>query len=363
MTKIWTLDARDTVLFDVVMSHAQLSHRELGKDIRQLHQETVRILESKDVLYGDLRSALVPSSNNNDIALVFEASATNSGAYGAAIAEVLLPSLDREWRGSVLSGDLILKNQDVAFALLDQSLVLMRSVDLRNTAELYAIYLSNLTRARAEQLVASLSSYGAFVGYIPATYESRCKDWLSHTLVNTYLKHGETFICRHEDDRPHEDNVNMHWWPLEEHDYRVVSVPDSLHFSPFLAYKIERAVHPHFESDTILALATVSEDPRSLVGFEVLVEEAKLEYLRRAKAGSLQLAGIERASESELQELIRRKLQSNYIYELDYLADHDVTKFNIMLEFDNADRQHPTRLTLALEYRPQENTLRVVTMF
>ena len=33
MTKIWTLDARDTVLFDVVMQHSNLLYADLGPEL------------------------------------------------------------------------------------------------------------------------------------------------------------------------------------------------------------------------------------------------------------------------------------------------------------------------------------------
>ena len=41
MTKIWTLDTRDTVLLDVVMQHSQLSYADLGPELRMCHARTV----------------------------------------------------------------------------------------------------------------------------------------------------------------------------------------------------------------------------------------------------------------------------------------------------------------------------------
>ena len=43
MTKIWTLDTRDTVLLDVVMQHSQLSYADLGPELRMCHARTVEM--------------------------------------------------------------------------------------------------------------------------------------------------------------------------------------------------------------------------------------------------------------------------------------------------------------------------------
>ena len=74
MTKIWTLDTRDTVLLDVVMQHSQLSYADLGPELRMCHARTVEMLGSKGVSYEALRSALVPNTEPElaDLALVFD---------------------------------------------------------------------------------------------------------------------------------------------------------------------------------------------------------------------------------------------------------------------------------------------------
>jgi len=45
-----------------------------------------------------------------------------------------------------------------------------------------------------------------------------------------------------------------------------------------------------------------------------------------------------------------------------YSPEHEVRKFNIMLEVDREDGGYPTRLTAALEYLPKERLLRVITL-
>ncbi|MDP8976463.1 MAG: hypothetical protein M3N28_08920 [Actinomycetota bacterium] len=86
MTKIWTLNARDTVLFDVVMQHSKFSYAELGPELRTIHAQTVEMLASKGIRYEELRSTLVPHTEPElaDIALVFDTRRIGEGAYGMA---------------------------------------------------------------------------------------------------------------------------------------------------------------------------------------------------------------------------------------------------------------------------------------
>lgn len=134
-----------------------------------------------------------------------------------------------------------------------------------------------------------------------------------------------------------------------------------MYFHHFLKYKIERAVYPGFESDTRFALATISAAPKDISDFRVLVDRAKAEYLRREKAGSLSRAGIEHLSDDELQTLVADKITRNYLYKLEFKYDRSF--FNIMLELKNPKHVTPVKLLASLEYQPDENTLRLVTLY
>ncbi|HVE45491.1 MAG TPA: hypothetical protein VNA57_01920 [Acidimicrobiales bacterium] len=365
MTKIWTLNARDTVLFDVMMSHSGLSFADLGPEIRAVHAEVVQMLASKGVRYEDLRSALVPHTDPElaDIALVFDTSRVDSGAYGLAIAERVLPLVDRDWNGSILEGDLIHPDEDDAFLTLQRSLRCVRPADISSTRQLFTIYLTNLNERRKVQVLTGLLEYEPFIGFMEAHYESRHKNWLSVTLGNTYVKHGDTFIGRHEPDIEHAAEYNLGWWPLEDYGYRCVSLPSDLHFDPFLSYKIERAIFPGFESDTLHGLSTISVDPQSLDDFRVFVDPPKVDYLRKMKAGSLDVAGLTEVTAQELERQIGTKVQQNYIYALEQRVEHSLSKFNVILEFEVDGRDRPVKLMAALAYESEARRLRLLTMF
>jgi hypothetical protein len=91
------------------------------------------------------------------------------------------------------------------------------------------------------------------------------------------------------------------------------------------------------------------------------VESAKAEYLRPNKGGSLSRAALEDLTANELEMMIRDRIRRNYIYKLEY--KHEKSFFNIMLEVRNKESASPTKLLASMEYQPEHNKLRLVTLF
>lgn len=110
-------------------------------------------------------------------------------------------------------------------------------------------------------------------------------------------------------------------------------------------------------------VAAISELPLDLGDFEVVVPESKVDYLRSQKAGILEAAGLQEISATELAALITAKVSANYIYSMAYLQDHDVAKFNVMLELSRGPEQRPFKALRALKYVPQKKQLQLVTCY
>ncbi len=191
---------------------------------------------------------------------------------------------------------------------------------------------------------------------------SRSKTYLSAVLTNTYFQHNETIILGHEDDRPNDEDTNLIGYPFEDFGYRVVSL-QSQYADLFLSYKIERPVLPGFEVDTEMSLNAISENVLPINDFSVGLEEAKHNYLKTEKLGKLEKAGIANISRDDLAEMVRANVAASYIYNLTYLPEHRVIKFNVMLEVPRADGGYPTKLLVALEYEPTKKNLRVITLY
>lgn len=363
---IWTLDARDSVMLEVVTSEFDLSPEQIRTEIRSLHLSTVARLAAKAIDYRELRNALTPQRDRIERAFLFDTDRIESSSYGASVGKALLPLLPPELSCSMLHGDLIIDRelQDHGVELLNNHAEMVRSVDLALTNQIYCVYLNNLSPKMATDLTKALRGHESFVGHVDSTTSSPMKDWLSLTLVDCYLKHKGVMLNGHEDDASEDKNYNMRGWPLEEHGYDCRSIAD-MYFHLLLGYKIERRVVPGAEGDTHYALTAISGQPHSLVEFSVEVAEAKGEYLRECHEASLARAGLLHLGDQELAEAIKGKINSSYIYNLRYDAEHDTSLFNIILELGDSEEgdAKPTRLLASLAYVPEKRVLRLVTLY
>ncbi len=358
---IHTIDARGHILLKLMRDHFGLTQEVMFREIQGMVNTTVDVLKDKGINYQDLRTALVPRTDRFEAGFIFDRQDIESSWYGLDVMKQLLPLLDIKSNYSVQCGDLIGDNQEFIFSILQESLVLSRNFDFVHGSALYCVYINNLTESGLERINKALSNFKPYVGYIPCAFSSRARIFLSAILANRFLKHGSKVIMGHEDDRPNEENINMAGYPFEEYGMKVYSL-QSTYFDVLLSYKIERPVVKGFESDTELSLNAISSQILPIEGFGVEIEEAKHGYLKSEKCGKLEKAGVEALSKDELAGLIRSKISESYIYNLSYLPEHDVSKFNVMLEIPRVDGGYPTRVGVALEYKPKEKLLRVITM-
>jgi hypothetical protein len=358
---IFTLNARGNVMLEVMRDYFRLTNEHMHREIQGLHVATCEALRSKGIAYSQLKAGLVPIADRHEAAFIFDSQCIDSSWYGFEVAKVIIRRHRKQSMQSVLCGDLIGDDQQLIFDILQESLVFARSFGFVHGTALHCVYLNNLSDAALTEMHKALCEYKQYVGFIPATFASRAKTYLSTVLVNSYLKCGSTIILGHEDDRPNDEDVNIIGYPFEDFGYRVLSLQSS-YVDLFLSYKIERPVFPGFEVDTEMSLNAVTPSVLPIDDFTIEIEDAKLNYLKTDKLGKLQKAGIAELDGDELAHLIRRKVAASYIYNLCYLSEHDVIKFNVMLEIPRADGGYPTRILAALEYQPGKKNLRVITL-
>ena len=360
MSVIHTLNSRDHVMLEVMRNHFGIGPDRMKREIQMLHAETVQVLASKKIDYAKLRSGLVPSMDRDEAVLLFDSTECKSGLYGREVFDRLLPLLDQRTTQSILVGDLLGEDQRLIFEILTESLILSRSLAFRHATLLYGVYINNLTDAALQRLHSELGSFQAYLGFIPTTFLTRAKVYISTSMAGFLLKHGKRLIIAHEPDRSNLENINITMYNLEQFGYEVASLQsDSYHM--FLKYKIERPVFKGDQSDIELALNAISSDVQPLHDFTVQLDEAKHGYLINEKLGKLQQAGLAKSDRAMIESIIQAKVSASYIYSMDYLKEHDVMKFNIMLELGRPNG-YPTRMTAALEYIPHKKILRVITL-
>ncbi len=362
MNMIFTLEARDNIALEVMRDYFKLSNPHIRKEIQKMHQTMNNALAAKGINYTNLKTALVPSADRHEAGFIFDSTAIKSQFYGREVMEQVLPILDKRTNQSILVGDLLGDNQQLIFEILQESLILSRSFTFKHGTLLFCVYLNNLSQTSLDQINKSLAEFPAYLGYIPAQFASRAKTYLSTTVGNLCIKNGTRIILAHEDDRPNTENTNLTLYKFEEAGFKVFSI-QTLYFGVFLSYKVERAVYPGLEGDTDFSINAISEQVFPLDEFEVILEHAKHAYLIKEKGGKLRKAGILSLNNERIASLIRSKIAASYIYNLAFLQEHNVVKFNIMIEVDRDNGGYPTRLTVSLEYKPEEKELRVITLY
>jgi len=360
---IFTLNARGNIYLEVVREHFSLSERQVRIEILAMFRQTVRALAASGVDYRKLKSALVPSLDRNEVALIFDSNAIASESYGADVLAQVLPLLDPRSTQSIRVGDLIASDAQQTFvvSLLRHFLVQTRNFKFIHSTLLFAVYINNLSDTAVQALHNGLGRYDAYLGFIPTKYASVAKTFLSTTLADLCVKHGKIAILAHEDDRSNDENINITLYPFERFGYDVRSIQQHC-YSHFLSYKIERQAFVDIsDDDTHFSLNALSESIIPLHDMTVLIEDRKFDYL--VQTGKLIKLGLAETSKKELTRLIQGKVAANYIYNLRYQPAHDTISFNIVVEIPHASSAAPTRLNVSLEYMPKRRTLRLITLY
>lgn len=362
---IHTLNARGHGMLEVIRDHYTSSPIEMMAEIQAVRRDVEAALKLKNISYEALRAALVPDPRRREIAFVFESGAAGGDDYGSAFFELYMPLFNVRSDHSVLDGDYLTHRPEDRQLLADafkEAVRAVRPVTYRHAEQFYLVYINNLTAAMVEGFDTGLRGCPAYVGYADMTYGSTFKYLVSTMLPLAFIKHGRAIILGHEDDVPNNEDSNLIGWPFAQFGYRVRSIQSYL-VGTLLTFKIECPVFDPDDADTQISLNAISGTPLPLNTFSIEVEAAKLAYLKREKAGSLHRANLAEVTIEQLQRIIADRITQSYIYRLEYDAEHDAAKFNIIIEVPGIDGAAPTRLLAALEYKSVVAVLRLITLY
>lgn len=366
MSSIHTLNARGNVLLPVMRQHFSWTDARTFHEIQRFHQDCIQILKSKKVNYADLRTALTPQQAKHEAAFLFdEKRCTSQFIPGVEVADALFKLLDPKTTHSVLGGELCDDKDELARPLLTKASVIAKDLNFQHPCFCFVLYVNNLSQDALNRIHEGLKQHPAYLGYVPCTFSSIAKTFVSMGLVNLAIKHKDMVILGHEDDRDNSENYNLHLQDYEASGFRVRSL-QSMYFHTFLSYKPEQILLEETDDDLEIAIRAMSQTvaPLELGKLSVVIDEDKFEkYLKTHKLGKLTNAGLHELSRADLEEAIRQKLRSSYIYNLDWRdeAKYQASLFNIMLEFQK-EGGYPERIVASLEYQAHEQSLRLVTM-
>lgn len=362
---VHTVNARGNIFLEVVRAQSNLDASAMLREIQRMRREVEEILAAKGINYDALRPALVPSQKRREIALVFDTTRIEGSWYGLQIFERYMPLFNVTGNHSVLVGDygtLSDSDEPLLAEAFHNAVVTVRPVAYRHSSQFYVVYINNLSDDMVSRFDLGLRLFPAYVGFADMTCGSPFKFLLSTVLANSFTKHNRTIIQEHEDDRPNTEDINISRMPFETFGYTCRSLVSYLQ-GPLLTYKIERPVFDHDDIDTEMALNSVSSNPLPLSDFEIDVDDAKAAYVRGHNTPAMARAGLDQISADNLRGLIASKIKGSYIYRLEYRAEFDVTKFNVIVEVPSPVGRQPVRLVAALGYRANDRALKLITLF
>ncbi len=186
MDTIFTLNARGNVFLDVASKRLNISQSKMRTEIQTMFHSMVQDLDKSGLRYADLKTALVPSLDHHEAGFIFDSTAIESNIYGAEVMSRVLPLLDPRSTQSCLVGDLIAPDsaQEFVFSILEQFLVGNRPLEYIHSTLLFCVYLNNLSKKSLERIHENLQTFPAYLGYVPCTYSSVAKTYLSTTIID-----------------------------------------------------------------------------------------------------------------------------------------------------------------------------------
>tara|TARA_B110000240_G_C13420648_1_gene419317 strand:- start:94 stop:1185 length:1092 start_codon:yes stop_codon:yes gene_type:complete len=358
---IYTVNARGNMLLEVTKEYFSLDDKVMHTQINGMFDELIKVLTSKQIKYEKLKSCLIPKYDRKEIGLIFDTSKIESDWYGNDVFTKLIPLLNKNSTHSILCGDYIGDNelQNKLFFEFYKQINEINEFEYQHSSQFYIVYINNLSENMFNKLTSDLKDFQPFIGFFDLTNQSFMKSYLSTILVNSFIKNDRTILMEHEDDRDNSENVNLISYPFEQSNYAVKSI-QGIYYGVFLSYKIEREVIKGFESDIDFSLNSISPIVSKIE--EIEIEESKFEYLRTVKKGKLKKANLISYSKNELTELIKKKVKSNYIYNMTDLKAHNVFKFDILIELLNTLNEI-IKITIGFEYISENQKLRLITLY
>ena len=184
---------------------------------------------------------------------------------------------------SIPGGGLVDDRDQIARLLLRRSSVLARDPNVKHPCFYYALYVNDLSERDVAAIDDKLRAYQAYLGYVPRTYASLAKTFVSMHVICLVIKQVSIVILGHEDDRPNSESHNLHF-----HDYTALclrlKILQSMHFSTFLSYKPEWMLMEESDYDLEIALRAMSDTVAPLTDFTVVIEDKKVREVSEGRA-------------------------------------------------------------------------------
>jgi hypothetical protein len=319
-------------------------------------------LIAKGISYDGLKSALIPVHKDHyEIAFIFDSSRIDDSWYGYTVFSAIIPVLNKESTYSILVGDIIADSLDQAMIkqMLLKNLEKCHETEYMHSTQYFVVYINNLSKNQIDAILNTLANEEYFIGHIDMTFGSIFKTILAHCLVVHAIKHRNIILQPHEVDRNDDENINISSYPYEDSGFIIKSINED-YFGLFLSYKIESLYTD--DEDLSFSLNAIFPSYQSVLELPLLIPEAKLTYLMADKRDIFSSLGLIDYTTDDLRQVIVDRMNQSYLYNLVYLAEYNVPKFNVSLEL-NTLSGGKRKVIVSLKYITESNQLQLVTMY
>lgn len=359
--KIHMLNARDNVIMSLISSTPNINmHTEINSDFQIL----LNTLNRKGIDYDKLSKALIPLRDENkyEFAFIFNNKYFNDTMfYGEKIINKILSVINTESTQSILVGDYI-KLEKIEEKFLKE--IFLEKIEYINQCEyicsdqFYIVYINNLTKKQANKMIENLKNEKYFVGIMNLKYSSKMKQYLSVILSPLCLKCQNKIIIPNSLDIDDMTNYCEQDYSYEKNGFEVISINQIL-YDLFLAYKIPNGIMN--EEDLKFSYNLLTYLAPEYEKIKIVIDDQKLDYLHKNKGGSMDRLGILNITKEELEKKILINMYNNYIYNIEKNEYGDL-KFNVLIELQ-VDKDKVRNALVALKYIPNDNELKLITMF
>lgn len=363
---IFTIDSRENIMFDVMRQYFKLPDEMMNLEICNMHDILIEQLTKKGVPYEKLKPALVPMKKHHEIVLVFDSQQIADRFYGITCHNAILGQLNKSECHSFLCGDYISKvntssnkaNQFLYKCLSDH--LDLSQIEYKSSEQLFLIYINNVTGNLISRLQVNLQYFQGFVGLVDVTCFSVFKVYISSILTNGFIQYHDIILQPTSPNHGYADEIedsNELGYDFEGHGFNVRSIYIDL-YDIFLTYKIERNYFNSIDaSDQATAINAITPVFHFLDSAKIIVAPEKLEYLKREKGDTMKRIGFYDITSEYLAEKIKENINANYLFCMELNEEYNVSKFNIMLEFNTY------KIVLGLKYDWSTHELKLITMY
>jgi len=366
--KIYTFDTRDLLIWDLLKDSYHLNGRQIFTEVQSVFNPMIKRLNQINVPYDKLKNVLIPQKDKFEICFIFDSQRIDVADYGTPILKSIIPLLANLEKTAVFFGDLIgpenSYGQIALRSIMEQSITFYRNLDYRHSSQYFIVYITNLTLKVIESIHTSLKENLFYIGYANLTYQCFLKDIVSVSINQKMLFYKKIVILPVTEDDTIDDckPINYTMINFKDFGYSIRNI-GQIPFSSFLSFKIARRYSESDVSDQIFALNTVIENPLPINKYELLIDPAKLQYLKDKKIGILKKSGIEQLDIDNFIKIIKYNINSNYLFNMDYNQNFECLKANTFIDICNANDGKLQKCMLSFQIDNKKKALRFITMY